>query len=242
MLLELIGQSNPPRNWADLNQSRNIDLLKAPEEVLAAAKNDDMVSKIHSYEADFLRWLRNNGAYLIVTRRNEADILASHYHHFSKEKFFLPARFYAATVGFAKALEVALYDRIATAPGNVDLIVDFRDLKTDPAGTLAEVVSAIGLDFGSIEITAAAKRANMRGRDYNQNFFGMEERSWFFRRDDSALKKGDQRAFERSVRWAHYLLRNRNLELCLIWLFMRDPRRSKFLRYKTGVIRESRLR
>lgn len=230
MLLELTGQAEPPANWADRNQVRNIDLLKAPGAVLAAAKNRDVVSKIHSYERDFLLWLRDHGARSVVTRRDEVDILVSHYHHFSKEKLLLPARLYAATIGFAKALEVVLYDRIATAPDTADLVIDFPRLKADPAGTLAEIVAKLGLGYNLQEVATAAERANMRGRDYGETFAGMEDRAWFFRRDDSALSDTDRRALAASVRRARRLLNIVPVTKGLTWLFMRAPSRAKFRR------------
>lgn len=232
MLLELIGQSDPPDDWADPNQVRNIDILKAPDEVLAAAGTGTVVSKIHSYERDFLKWLCRHGARCIVTRRDEIDILASHYHHFSQEKLHLPARLYATTIGFGKALEVVLYEQIATAPDVADLVIDFPRLKGDPAGVLSEIVAVLGLGYGADEIVAAARRANMRGRDYGETFAGMEGRTWFFRRDAGALSDGDRRAFAGSVRWAHRLAGIRPLAQGLIWLFLRDPRRAKFRRFR----------
>jgi hypothetical protein len=231
MLLELTGQGEPPKHWADPNQVRNIDVLKAPAEVLAAAETHDIISKIHSYERDFLLWLHEHDARCVVTRRDQVDILASHYHHFSKEKLRLPARLYAATIGFVKALEVVLYENIATAPDTADLVIDFARLKTNPAGVLAEIVHAFRLGYDADEIVAAAERANMRGRDYSETFAGMEERSWFFRREDSALHADDRRALVASVKWAQRLVGIRPLAQGLIWLFIRDPRRAKFRRF-----------
>jgi len=232
MLLELTGQDEPPEHWADPNQVRNIDVLKAPQEVLDAAMTSHVISKIHSYDRDFLVWLRDHGARTIVTRRDEVDILASHYHHFSKEKMSLPPWLYAQTIGFAKAIEVLLYERIATAPDAADLVIDFPQLKTDPAEVLTQIVATLGLDYGQDAIATAAERANMRGRGYRETFVGMEQRDWFFRRDDSVLSEGDRRALSACVRWAHRLVAIGPLARGMTWLFMRDRRRAKFRLYR----------
>lgn len=230
MMLELIGQDIPQNNWADPNQARNIDVLKAPCEIFAASSSSNIVSKIHSYERDFLLWLRQHGAKCIVTKRDTHEILASHYHHFSKEKIWLPCRLYAATIGLVKAIEVILYERIATSDDVCDIVLDFSHVKASPVNALFEIVSALGLNYSLEEIIAAAEQANMRERDYGDTFAGMNDRAWFFRRDESSLNDTDLNVLASCVNLAHKISNVPLLSQVATWIFMRDPRRSKFRR------------
>jgi len=75
MLLELVGQKQAPANWRDLNQDNTIDILLPPAEVLNAAGSRDLVSKVHSYERDFLSALKTENARIFVARRDHAAIL-----------------------------------------------------------------------------------------------------------------------------------------------------------------------
>lgn len=230
MLLELVGQGEPPIAWRDPNQARNVDVLKAPGPVLAAARHTDIVAKIHSYEGDYLAWLRGQGARIVVTQRDEVDSLASHYHHFSREKVRLPVWLYAATIGFLKALEMVLYARTAATPDTADLVIDHGELKADPAAVLQHIVTAFGLDYSPAQVAAAAKRADMRGRGYGESFAGMDRRSWFFRREKAALGEGQHAALGASVQRASRLADHRLVSHAITALFLLDPRRGKFRR------------
>jgi len=233
MLLELVGQDEIPEFWRDPNQARNIDVLNAPEQVFNAATKCDLVSKIHSYEADYLSWLRGRGARIVVTRRDHEDILASHYHHFSSEKLRLPIWLYAMTVGLLKAIEVELYDNVSTRPNTSDLLIDFSDLKNDPEGTFRRVVRELELNYSDVEIAEAARRGNMRGRDYSARFAGMEQREWFFRRAESTHSGQKKVMLRITTRVAKRLVFLRPVAAVLTRLFMLDPRRAKFARNST---------
>lgn len=229
MLLELFDQDEVPEHWRDQNQARNIDLLSEPMEILAASSSQDIALKTHSFEADFLRWVRANGGRVIVTERPLVDLLASHFHHFSSEKFRLPLFVYVLSVGFAKALEVIVYQEVATSGECKDLVVKFEELMNDPESVLLKVVRSFGMRYKPEQVSEAAKAANMRGRSYGDSFVGMDGREWFFRRQEAALSAREKFALERCVHVAQLLTSSALVRKFVRFLIMvLDPRRARF--------------
>lgn len=96
-------------------------------------------------------------------------------------------------------------------------------------------VAPLGLIYGPDEIAAAAKQANMRGRDSREFFAGIEQRDWFVRRVDRALGDGDGdgdwRMLATEVHWAHRLAAIGPLTRGTTWRFRHDPCRTKLRRH-----------
>ncbi|MCW8828149.1 MAG: sulfotransferase domain-containing protein [Gammaproteobacteria bacterium] len=229
MLLELVGQNKVHSDWLDENQPLNIDILKDPDGIVSYSQDHDVIVKIHSYEKPFLEFLREKNARIVVTRRSHVDILLSHYHHFSNEKIRLPFVLYAMSVGFVKMLEVAIYEKIAAASKYADIVISYNDLHANPGECLSKIVSQLGLPYSSAEVTDAAIRADMRGKDFGEKFVGKDNREWFFRRNRTAYSKRTKKVVAKAiVFFARVIVSVTPLRSVLYYVATRDSRRGQF--------------
>lgn len=232
MLCDLVGQSEVPPEWRDRNQEGNIEVLSAPAEILAAARSRHLVAKMHSYEADYLRALRAAGAFMVVTSRDRAELLLSHYHHFSNEKLRLPFPLYAVTVGLFKAIEVEIYQQIATGPDCCDLFVSYEDLRRAPAATLRNVAEPLGFTVDQARLDEIVATTDMRGKTYEERFEGMKGRDWFFRRDPGANTEARRRLGGRIVALSRFLVGFRSLRRFFEWSSRLSATRSPYYRLR----------
>ncbi len=239
MLLELFEQKQVPNEWKDENQDRNIDLLREPKQIFTAASSTNIAAKTHSYEEAFLRDVRQAGAKVIVTKRDHLQIIASHYHHFCNEKFRIPLRLYLLTIGLIKALEIKIYEDIATSPAAADLIIDYAEIRSDPAKVLAKVNDVLELGYPDTKILQVARSADMRGKNYSSNFSQMTDRQWFYKRSQGRpLTQRQSRAISATDAIAAKMMKISAVNSIFLRLLKNDRRRARYAEYtsKGGIL------
>ncbi|WP_405223951.1 sulfotransferase domain-containing protein [Lentisalinibacter sediminis] len=227
MLVDLIDQKELPEDWEAARHPRNINLFHDPQGIFDAARELHLVAKIHSYDRDWLRFLIDKGARVVVTRRSRVDTLLSHYHHFSNEKFRLPFVLYAMTIGLLKSIEIVLYESVATQPEFAHCVIAYEDMRTDPRAALMTVVEKLGIGATEERISTVAIEANMRSRAFAEKFPGREDRDWFFRRDRKATTAVQRSLAGIAVKVAEALIGVGLLRRAAYWVAMRDPRRNQ---------------
>lgn len=231
-LKELTKAEDPPNELADLNQPGNIDFLKAPEYFLEKSKNSSVILKSHTFEHEYLEDLRALGAKVVVTTRDAAEILASHYHHFCNEKFILTPFLYGISVGFLKGLEVVIYEEIATSNAYCDCTLDYDSLMKDPFGSLSKVAYMCGIDATTNEIQIAVNMTDMRSKPLHMQIEKQGGRAWFFNRPRDRLPKSTEVLFTHVIDLARWLMSFRVFRKCLLYILFLDGRRSQYKKFK----------
>jgi hypothetical protein len=174
--LSTLNTKNP--NFTKVNLDRCSDLT---EEVT--------VFKTHNYHTSVLKDIGARKDVLIIfTNRPTSEILFSHYHHFSNERFKIPFYIYLLSVGVIKIIEVELYRKsiykLAARLGDQKFIeIYFSDLFGNISDVIDRITLSDELKKFKPELTSSFDTAYIRAGDKVESITGMRGREWFVRRD-----------------------------------------------------------